>query len=335
MTETTAQPVAAGPADGLDASALLDAYRMMRTIRAFEERVHDEFATGDISGFVHLYAGEEASAAGVCAHLDERDALASTHRGHGHCIAKGVDVHAMMAEIYGRKTGACHGKGGSMHIADLSQGMLGANGIVGGGPPLIVGAALSAKLTGSGGVGVVFFGDGASNQGTTLEAMNLASVWNVPAVFVAENNGYAEATASTWSVAADNIADRAAGFGMPGVIVDGYDFFAVHEAAGEAVARAREGGGPSLIEVTFTRYFGHFEGDSQKYRGDEVARARDSLDCLKRFRSRVTETGQLSDADLDRVDGGVATLIDSAVDEAKRAPKPGPDDLATDVYVSY
>ncbi len=192
---------------------LLDVYRMMRTIREFEERVHAEFATGEIPGFVHLYAGEEASAVGVCSNLDDRDTIASTHRGHGHCIARGVDVGEMMAEIYGRKTGSCHGKGGSMHIADLSRGMLGANGIVGGGPPLICGTALAAKLKGSGGVSVAFFGDGGSNQGTTLESMNLASVWNLPAIFVAENNGYAETTSSTWSVASDNIADRAAGSG--------------------------------------------------------------------------------------------------------------------------
>src|SRR6266487_3792289 len=279
----------------------------MRSIREFEERVHAEFATGEIPGFVHLYAGEEASAVGVCSNLDDRDTIASTHRGHGHCIAKGVDVSEMMAEIYGRKTGSCHGKGGSMHIADLSKGMLGANGIVGGGPPLICGTALAAKLKGHGGVSVAFFGDGGSNQGTTLESMNLASVWNLPAVFVAENNGYAESTSSTWSVASDNIADRAAGFGMPGVIVDGFDFFAVHEAASEAIARAREGGGPTLIEMKFTRYFGHFEGDQQTYRAAEVEHARAELDCLKRFVGRVTETGELARADLGADDawGGV------------------------------
>src|ERR1700754_5276361 len=258
---------------------LLDAYRMMRTIRDFEERVHEEFAGGDIPGFVHLYAGEEASATGVCMHLDDRDAIASTHRGHGHCIAKDVDVTGMMAEIFGKATGSCRGKGGSMHIADLSKGMLGANGIVGGGPPLICGRALASKFKGDGGVAVAFFGDGASNQGTTLESMNLASVWNLPAIFVAENNGYGEAASSTWSVAADNIADRAAGFGMPGVIVDGFDFFAVYEAAGEAIKRARQGGGPTLIEVKFTRYYGHFEGDQQTYRADEVANAKANLDC--------------------------------------------------------
>ena len=338
MTQTLSSLGADAPdASGLNETQLLDVYRTMRSIRAFEDRVHDEFATGDIPGFVHLYAGEEASATGVCAHLDpDRDTIASTHRGHGHCIAKGVDIKPMMAEIFGRRTGSCHGKGGSMHIADLSKGMLGANGIVGGGPPLICGTALAAKLKGDGGVGVAFFGDGASNQGTTLEAMNLASVWNLPAIFVAENNGYAEATSSTWSVAADNIADRAAGFGMPGVIVDGFDFFAVYEAAGEAIKRARQGGGPTLLEVKLTRYYGHFEGDQQKYRGpDEVANARENLDCLKRFRRRVVESGRLTDAQLDQVDSQVAALIDEAVAEAKAAPLPTPEDLLTDVYVKY
>ena len=319
----------------LTREALLSAYRTMRTIREFEERVHAEFASGDIPGFVHLYAGEEASAAGVCGNLDDRDTIASTHRGHGHCIARGVDVAEMMAEIYGRKTGSCHGKGGSMHIADLSKGMLGANGIVGGGPPLICGTALAAKIKGTGGVSVAFFGDGGSNQGTTLESMNLASVWDLPAIFVAENNGYAETTSSTWSVASDNIADRAAGFGMPGIIVDGFDFFAVHEAASEAIARARDGGGPTLIEMKFTRYFGHFEGDQQTYRASEVEHARAELDCLKRFAGRVTETGELTRADLDAIDTEVASLIGQAVDQAKAAPLPTEADLLTDVYVRY
>ena len=328
MTDTVEQ-------SALTREALLSAYRTMRTIREFEERVHAEFASGDIPGFVHLYAGEEASAAGVCGNLDDRDTIASTHRGHGHCIARGVDVPEMMAEIYGRKTGSCHGKGGSMHIADLSKGMLGANGIVGGGPPLICGTALAAKIKGTGGVSVAFFGDGGSNQGTTLESMNLASVWDLPAIFVAENNGYAETTSSTWSVASDNIADRAAGFGMPGIIVDGFDFFAVHEAASEAIARARDGGGPTLIEMKFTRYFGHFEGDQQTYRASEVEHARAELDCLKRFAGRVTETGELTRADLDAIDTEVASLIGQAVDQAKAAPLPTEADLLTDVYVRY
>ena len=315
---------------------LFEAYRTMRTIREFEDRIHTEFATGTIPGFVHLYAGEEASATGVCMHLGPEDRIGSTHRGHGHCIAKGVDVPAMMAEIYGKVTGACRGKGGSMHIADLSLGMMGANGIVGGGPPLICGAALAAKHRGTGGVAVAFFGDGASNQGTTLESLNLATVWNLPAVFVAENNGYAESTAPKWSVAGESIGDRASAFGMPGATVDGFDFFAVHEAAGEAIERARQGGGPSLIEVKFMRYYGHFEGDGQTYRGEnEVARIKETRDVLMQFRERVTGQMGVSGDELDLIDKEVGQLIDQAVEAAQSAPNPGPEDLLTDVYVSY
>lgn len=320
----------------LSTDQLLHAYRVMRTIRAFEERLHVEFATGEIPGFVHLYAGEEASAAGVMAHLRDDDCIASTHRGHGHCIAKGVDVHGMMAEIYGKKTGVCQGKGGSMHIADTEKGMLGANGIVGAGAPLAAGAALAAKLKGSDAVAVAFFGDGGSNEGAVFEAMNLASVWNLPCLFVAENNGYAEATAANWSVACDHIADRAAGFGMPGVTVDGFDFFAVHEAAGAAIERARAGEGPSLIEVKLTRYYGHFEGDAQTYRDpDEVKHYRETRDCLKQFRERTCHAGLLSASDLDAIDAEVEARIEDAVQRAKNDPKPEPDDLLRDVYVSY
>lgn len=319
----------------LSTDQLLHAYRVMRTIRAFEERLHVEFATGEIPGFVHLYAGEEASAAGVMAHLRDDDCIASTHRGHGHCIAKGVDVHGMMAEIYGKKT-VCQGKGGSMHIADLEKGMLGANGIVGAGAPLAAGAALAAKLKGSDAVAVAFFGDGGSNEGAVFEAMNLAAVWNLPCLFVAENNGYAEATAANWSVACDHIADRAAGFGMPGVTVDGFDFFAVHEAAGAAIERARAGEGPSLIEVKLTRYYGHFEGDAQTYRDpDEVKHYRETRDCLKQFRERTCHAGLLSASDLDAIDAEVEARIEDAVQRAKNDPKPEPDDLLRDVYVSY
>ncbi|HCL3805352.1 TPA: thiamine pyrophosphate-dependent dehydrogenase E1 component subunit alpha [Pseudomonas aeruginosa] len=320
----------------LSTDQLLHTYRVMRTIRAFEERLHVEFATGEIPGFVHLYAGEEASAAGVMAHLRDDDCIASTHRGHGHCIAKGVDVHGMMAEIYGKKTGVCQGKGGSMHIADLEKGMLGANGIVGAGAPLAAGAALAAKLKGSDAVAVAFFGDGGSNEGAVFEAMNLAAVWNLPCLFVAENNGYAEATAANWSVACDHIADRAAGFGMPGVTVDGFDFFAVHEAAGAAIERARAGEGPSLIEVKLTRYYGHFEGDAQTYRDpDEVKHYRETRDCLKQFRERTCHAGLLSASDLDAIDAEVEARIEDAVQRAKNDPKPEPDDLLRDVYVSY
>ncbi|NNG04581.1 MAG: thiamine pyrophosphate-dependent dehydrogenase E1 component subunit alpha [Inquilinus sp.] len=315
---------------------LLKAYRSMRTIRAFEDRVHDEFATGDIPGFVHLYAGEEASAVGFCMHLEDRDRIASTHRGHGHCIAKGCDVDGMMMEIYGRKDGLCGGKGGSMHIADLSKGMMGANGIVGGGPPLICGAALSAKTLGTGGVAIAFVGDGASNQGTTFESMNLAKVWDLPAVFVVEDNGYAESTSSRWSVSAEEIVHRAEAFGMPGHQVDGHDFFAVHEVAREVIDRARSGGGPSLVEVKLNRYYGHFEGDAQTYRGEgEVERLRQTIDCLDLFRSRVLEAGLLEAEQLDEIDAEAKAQIDRATAGAKAAPMPTRADLLTDVYISY
>ena len=314
---------------------LIKSYRMMRTIRDFEERVHKEFSGGQIPGFVHLYAGEEASAVGVCSHLDNRDMIASTHRGHGHCIAKGVDVKAMMMEIYGRRDGMCGGKGGSMHIADLSKGMMGANGIVGGGPPLICGAALTAKYKKTGGVAVAFLGDGASNQGTTLESYNLASVWKLPVIFVVEDNGYAEATSSKWSVAGSQL-ERATGFGMPGVEVDGHDFFAVHAAAGEAIDRARKGEGPSLLHVRLNRFFGHFEGDAMTYRGEgEIQRIRDENDSLKIFRKRVTEIALLDHEQLDALDAEVAELIDQAVAESETAPPPVEADLLTDVYVTY
>jgi len=321
----------------LNRDELLQAYRRMRTIREFEERVHDEFASGAIPGFVHLYAGEEASAVGVCQQLrEDLDYIASTHRGHGHCIAKGCDVDAMMLEIFGKQGGLCNGKGGSMHIADLDKGMMGANGIVGGGPPLVCGAALAAKTLKTGGVAVAFVGDGGSNQGTTFEAMNLASVWKLPAVFVFENNGYAEATASSYSVACGDIARRADGFGMPGRIVDGHDFFAVYDAAQEAIERARAGDGPSLLEFKLDRYFGHFEGDAQTYRGkDEVAKLRDTKDCLTLFRRRVSEAGLLDAPQMDAIDADIRGLIAAAVAGAKAAPYPGAETLLTDVYVSY
>jgi pyruvate dehydrogenase E1 component alpha subunit len=315
---------------------VLEAYRTMRTIREFEERLHREFATGDIPGFVHLYAGEEAIAAGVIGHLGPDDYVASTHRGHGHAIAKGCDVKGMMAEIYGKRTGICHGKGGSMHIADIDLGMLGANGIVGGGPPLVCGVGLTAKVKGTDQVAVSFTGDGGSNQGTFLEALNLASAWHLPVVFVVENNGYAEATSSAFHQSGVDVAKRADGFGMPGVVVDGFDYFAVHEAAGEAIRRARSGGGPTLLECKVGRYYGHFEGDQQKYRGpNEVEDLRRDRDCLDSLSRRVTEAGIVDSDELSAIDREVGQLVDDAVREAKAAPDPIPADLHTDVYVSY
>ena len=320
----------------LSRDELLQVYQTMRTIREFEERLHVEFSRGDIPGFVHLYAGEEASAAGIMTHLRQHDHIASTHRGHGHCIAKGVDVKGMMAEIFGKKSGVCGGKGGSMHIADLDKGMMGANGILGAGAPLACGAALAAKYRDNGDIAISFVGDGASNQGTFLESLNLASIWNLPVVFVVENNGYAESTSVDWAVACDSYVDRASGFGMPGVTVDGTDFFAVYEAAGEIIRRAREGGGPSLLECKMIRFFGHFEGDAQTYRASgEVDDIRANHDCLKSFSKTVTASGVLSQADLEACDTDVLSLIEDAVSTAKAAELPTEADLLTDVYVNY
>lgn len=335
MTQTSTTPLSNNPIP-LEKDELIKAYRTMRTIRDFEERLHVEFAKGDIPGFVHLYAGEEACATGVMMHLTDMDRIASTHRGHGHCIAKGVDVAGMMAEIYGKETGSCRGKGGSMHIADLSKGMMGANGILGAGAPLICGAALAAKFRGDGGVGITFFGDGAANQGTVLESMNLAAIWNLPVIFVVENNGYAEATSVTYATGVESYVDRAAGFGLPGVSVDGTDFLAVHKAAGELIARARAGGGPALLECRMIRFFGHFEGDSQTYKAKgENDFNRANRDCLKIFADRVTAAGIVSDAEIALLDREVAQLIDDAVASAKAAPLPVARDLLSDVYVSY
>jgi pyruvate dehydrogenase E1 component alpha subunit len=242
----------------------------------------------------------------------------------------------MMAEIYGKATGACHGKGGSMHIADLGKGMMGANGILGAGAPLICGAGIAAKFRGDGGVGITFFGDGASNQGMVLESMNLAAIWNLPVIFVVENNGYAESTSVDYATAVDSYIDRASGFGLPGISVDGTDFFAVYEAAGEVIRRAREGGGPSLLECKMIRFFGHFEGDAQTYKAKgENEDNRASRDCLKLFATGVTEAGVIGSGELEAIDREVLQLIDQAVESAKAAPLPTARDLATDVYVSY
>ena len=320
----------------LSKERLLEVYRTMRTIREFEERLHVDFSRGDIPGFVHLYAGEEATGTGILCHLGDGDRIASTHRGHGHCIAKGVDVGAMMKEIYGKKGGACNGKGGSMHIADLSKGMMGANGILGAGAPLACGAALAAKYRNKGEIAITFVGDGASNQGTFLESLNLAGVWNLPVIFVVENNGYAESTSRDYAVSVDSFVDRAAGFGLPGITVDGTDFFAVYEAAGEIIRRAREGGGPSLLECKTVRFFGHCEGDAQTYRPEgEIENARANIDCLKKFAAQVTSPGVISAAELEAIDKSVLALIEDSVVKAKAAPLPTEADLTTDVYVSY
>ncbi len=319
----------------LSRERLLGVYRRMRAIRSFEEKLAELVTAGRLAGFLHLYAGEEATAVGVCEHLSDRDVVCSTHRGHGHCIAKGVDIGGMMAELFGRRTGICKGKGGSMHIADLDRGMLGANGIVGAGIPLATGAALTAAVKKAGGIAVAFFGDGATNQGQFHEALNLASVWKLPAVFVAENNGYGEATPTEFVTPVTNLADRAASYGMPGVIANGMDFFDVYDKAGAAIRRARAGDGPTLLECKTYRYFGHYVGDPLTYRSkQEAEEVRSSRDPLQLFCRRLFDEGVVEDSDLRAIDASVASEIDAAVEAAEQAPLPDETDVLTDVYVN-
>jgi len=315
---------------------LLKAYSTMRTIRTFEERCDKEFMQGNIPGFVHLYAGQEAVAVGVCSHLSDEDKIGSTHRGHGHCIAKGCDVKGMMHEIMGKADGLCKGKGGSMHIADLSKGMLGANAIVGGAPPTAVGAALTAKTLGNNTVAVAFSGDGASNQGTTFEAMNMAVVLQVPVIFVFENNGYGEHTGADYAVGSKDIARRAEGFGLPTYKVDGTDFFDVYETSGKAIKDAREGKGPSAIEAETVRFGGHFIGDPQNYRAEgELDKLRAERDCLKIFRSKVISDFDLKEEELNLIDKEVSALIDDCTKSGISAPMPDVKELNSDVYLNY
>lgn len=321
--------------------ALKAAYARMKVIREFEERLHVEIQTGEIAGFTHLYCGQEAVAVGVCEHLGAQDRIVSTHRGHGHCLAKGCDVDAMMKEIWGSREGLCKGKGGSMHIADATKGMLGANGIVGAGAPIAVGAALASRVDGPGpdglNIAIAFSGDGACNQGTTFEAMNLAVVTHAPCIFVFENNHYSEHTGFQYAVGtARDIASRAEAFGMKAWRADGTDFFAVYETMREVLAHVRGGGGPAAVEFDTERFFGHFEGDPQRYRApDELSRIRATRDCLTKFRASVTSAGLLSDNDLDALDTEALDTIERAVTAARAAPRPTPEDVLSDVYISY
>lgn len=316
---------------------LLRAYRSMKTIREFEERCVKEFEGGNIPGFTHVSNGQEAIAVAACIDLSDKDIIGSTHRGHGHCIAKGCDIGGMMKEIMGKATGLCKGKGGSMHIADIDRGMLGANAIVGGGPPLVNGAALAASSLGTRHVALSFNGDGSANQGTVFEAMNLAVVLKLPHIFVYENNGYAEGTAASYGLGCDSLTERNAGFGLPAVCVDGTDFFATYDVLKAAIERARDGGGPTAVEATCVRFDGHFIGDPQLYRGkDEVALARKNQDCLTLFRDRVISEGWIKATDLKVIDEAVTVAIQKTVEDALAAPNPDPEtDLMSDVYCSY
>ena len=305
----------------------------MYKIRRFEETIEKHFLAGEIPGFTHLYIGEEAVATGVCQTLTDKDYIESTHRGHGHCVAKGANLNAMMAEIYGKKTGSCRGKGGSMHIADFSVGMLGANGVVGGGYNLAVGAGLAAKMLKTDQVSAVFFGDGASNRGTFHEAANMASVWKLPVIFVCENNEWASTTPYLTTTSVADIVDRAAGYGMPGVKVDGNDVFAVYDACKKLVARARAGKGPSLLECKTFRVRGHYVGDPEMYRDKQEGQDRYAkTDPLKKFESRVVKEKWMTKTELAAIREEVGEQVKTAREFALTSDYPDPAELYTDLY---
>ncbi|HSV91867.1 MAG TPA: thiamine pyrophosphate-dependent enzyme, partial [Desulfobacterales bacterium] len=304
----------------------LSLYGTMLRIRAFEEKLYFLFSTRDMPGSMHQYNGEEAVAAGVCAHLGRGDWITSTHRGHGHCIAKGADLNAVMAEMFAKSTGCCRGMGGSMHIADFGVGMLGANGIVAAGIPIAVGAALAERLRGAGAVAVAFFGDGAANEGAFHEAVNFAAVGDLPAVFVCENNLYGFSTHYRRATKVEDFASRAAGYGIPGVVVDGMDVRAVWREAGEAIARARAGGGPTLLEAKTYRYMGHSRFEQPNYRTkDEVADWK-RRDPIASFRAVIAAELGVGDADIAAIDAAVAAEIETAVRFAEASPDPAPAD---------
>ena len=316
----------------------LDIYSRMNRIRQFEHKVGELFRSGQLPGFVHLYIGEEAVAAGVCATLNDHDYIVSTHRGHGHAIAKGGDVNRMMAELFGKATGYCKGKGGSMHIADFDIGMLGACGIVGGGLPICVGAGLSAAYNGTDQVSVAFFGDGAANEGSFHESLNLAAAWELPCIFVCENNRYGEFTPVERTMKVSDIADRATGYGMPGIAIDGCDAFAVHEAAENAVERARRGEGPTLIEAKTHRIGDHAEGEAaflggQEYRPREEREQALAADPLPRMRSSLIELGLADAAELDELETAVSDAIECSVEFARGSAQPANSVLDEDCWV--
>jgi TPP-dependent pyruvate/acetoin dehydrogenase alpha subunit len=311
---------------------LIDMYRTMVRIRTFEERVSKEFASGNIPGFVHVYIGEEAIATGACANLRRDDYITSTHRGHGHLIAKGGKPDLMMAELFGRKTGYCHGKGGSMHIADTELGILGANGIVGGGITIAGGAALSAQMRGTDQSVICFLGDGASNRGTFHEGVNMAACWNLPVVYVIENNLYAEKTRITDTARVTNLADRATAYGIPDITVDGNDVIAVYEAVHEALMRSKKGQGPTLIECKTYRWHGHYEGDRQTYKPQEEIDDWKRRDPIPAFRRKLLENRILASVDFENIDRTVTEEIENAVKFAKESPFPAPEETLQDIF---
>ena len=320
---------------GIDRRTLLWMYETMVTIRRFEEQCKREADAGKLSG-MHSSVGQEAVPTGICAHLRTDDYVLGNHRSHHHCIAKGVDINEMMAELLGKVTGTNRGKGGTMHIADIGKGMLGANGVVGSNIPVTTGAALSAKLKGEDTVSVVFFGDGASGQGALHESMNLAGIWKLGVLFVCENNRYAEATPFEYSVAGGSIAARAAGYGFPGVRADGQDVLEMYEVAGEAVRRARAGEGPTLIEAQTYRYLGHFGADNPLlYRSEEEEAEFRAKDCIAGLSAHILEEGAASEAELSAIDERALASVTTASRFADESAYPEAGELFADVYNDY
>ncbi len=324
---TKAQPVLA-----LDAARAERIYRTMFAIRVFEERVEQLFAAGELPGFVHLYIGEEACASGVCATLQDSDAITSTHRGHGHCIAKGGRLDRMMAELFAKRTGYNQGKGGSMHLAASALGIYGANGIVAGGTTLACGAALASKLRGDGAVAVSFFGDGASNQGSVHESMNFAAAFELPVIFACENNQFGVGTRFCSISKTASIADRAAGYGMPGASVDGMDVVAVFDAAAAAVERARAGGGPTLLELRTWRYRAHFQGEPGSYRTKDEEQTWADQDPLAVARKNLGARGLLSADTVATIEHAVKRELEEAVQFGRSSPSPDVADAMADIY---
>ena len=313
-------------------TAPAELYAVMALIRAFELRVAALYRDGEIPGFVHTSLGQEGVAAGVCAALRGDDYIATTHRGHGHCLAKGVDVDGMMAELFAKATGLCHGKGGSMHVADPSRGVLGANAIVGASLPLAVGAGLSSKLREQGRVAVAFFGEGAVNQGAFHEAVNLAAIWDLPVLFVCENNVYSEFTDSRRMARVPAVIDRAKAYGIEAHDVDGNDVEAVHAATLAATARCRDGKGPVLLEAHTYRWHGHYEGDAQPYKPADEAAGWKERDPLAVAALRLVQRGDATEAELAAVQSDAQARVDAAVERARQAPAPDPEEAYTDVY---
>lgn len=305
-------------------------YKTMNEIRFFEEKVHKIFSDGRIPGFVHLYVGEEAVATGVMSQLSDDDYITSTHRGHGHAIAKGCDLNGMMAEIMGKHDGLGHGKGGSMHVAEIDKGMLGANGIVSGGFGLAIGASISIINQGKDNVAVCFFGDGAANEGNFHEGLNFASILDLPVLFICENNQFAEGTTHDYASASETIAERAAAYNMPGVRVDGMDVVEVYKATQEAVERAKKGEGPTLIECDTYRKYGHFEGDEQKVKSPDDRNA--DKNATVEFRKRAIEKNWLTEKEADEIEKAAEQAVEDAVKFAEESELPDEDSLYKDVF---